>query len=98
MTFKSSLRSFVNFLFVRIEVGMMGWKLFLNQYHYAANITTLPNCADFEMFRSLMHLLAWLVHTRPYILALANAYSQTTAAEFEVNNLNLLNSVVRSFK
>lgn len=41
----------------------------MDHRNYARKIMTLTNYSDFEAFRSLWNMIAWIGHTRPYIMA-----------------------------
>lgn len=66
----------------------------MHQLRYAKGFKTLNASPSFEEYRSLLHKLAWLGHTRPYILGPINILSQVTENTFETKHVKLIDTVV----
>lgn len=73
--FESSARDFDNITFAGIQIERWEGVLKLSQPNYAKELSTIPNCSEFDSFSSLRHKLAWIGHTRPDVVSPVNIIS-----------------------
>lgn len=92
--FKSSARIFDDVIFVGIQIEKNRCGYRMHQARYITKMENIPRSADFEIFRSMCHKLAWLGHTRPDLMAPVNLLSQISEKVFKADHIRLINQVV----
>lgn len=97
--FKSHPRKYDRLSFTRVEISQQpDGCVVMNQRPHAECIQLIPKHCTFADFRSRLHELEWLGHTRPDVKALANIASKINHANFAPKHVKPLNDCIKHVK
>lgn len=96
--FKCSVRVYYNAKFSVMDISRTYDVFFVCQRDDAIIIKTLRKCSDLEEFRTLIHRLAWICHTRADIMSPVIILLHITSKNCASKHVNLVNGVVRRVK
>lgn len=69
--------------------------LFPEQTNYILQIENLKLETNFEEFRTTLHILAWVSHTIPEVVAEINILSEVTKETYLKEDLKTINSLIK---